>query len=226
MQPSAIADRMCAVYGRRGGSGDAEDDAHFWDAFERERLCAHTFELRGTRGRMTRLRFNPCGQMLIFVLLLGAVVSFAVGACLPSFRMKSLGIVGKVLDLSGGEGIDAASWNRPFSVFSVTGFVGAQAKDGLSSQLGLKGMTSLFVFCAFVVPVLQTLTIAGLWACKLTLKGQKRLLMINEILSAWQYLEVYIIAIIVALLQMKTLTEVCTYLPTSYLHARAISYAV
>jgi len=69
-------------------------------------------------------------------------------------------------------------------------------------------MCLLFLACSFIVPVLQTLTLAALWWRKLTIRGQKKLLMANEVLSAWQYLEVYIIAICVAILQLGDLSRV------------------
>ena len=172
--------------GEHGGGGPEGD---VWKRMERERLCDHVFELTSPTGPR-KFRFNACGKCAIFLLLLATALAFLIGATAPSFRMKSMGIVGKVLDMSGRSGIDAGSYDRPFSIFSVTGFVSSQAGDGLGSQLGLRFMTSLFVFCSFVVPVLQTLTLATLWWRRMSLIAQKRVLMMNEILSAWQYLEV------------------------------------
>lgn len=46
------------------------------------------------------------------------------------------------------------------------------------------------------------LTLQMLWSLPLTLRVQKRYLLVNEVMAAWQYMEVFLIAVGVALLQV------------------------
>jgi len=172
-----------------------------------ERLSDHAFELTDADGSKYHARFNMCGQMSIAATLVITMFCFVLGASLPSFRMQSLGIVGKLLDLGQSDEL-SGTYDRPFSIFVLTGFVAGQADDTWASQVGVRGICALFLFCAFIVPVLQTLALTWLWWMELTLRQQKLVLVANEVLSAWQYLEVYIIAIIVAILQMRDLSAV------------------
>ena len=46
-----------------------------------------------------------------------------------------------------------------------------------------------------------------LWNMKLTLFQQKRIFIMNEILAAWQYMEVYLIAIVLGVLQIGGISK-------------------
>jgi hypothetical protein len=116
----------------------------------------------------------------MFMLLILVSITFCVGALMPSFRMRSLGIIGRILDLGNSADLAGAE-DRPFSIFVLVGFISAQADDYAASQIGINGICLLFLFCSFIVPVLQTLTLAALWWMKLTIRGQKKLLMANEV---------------------------------------------
>jgi hypothetical protein len=96
--------------------------------------------------------------------------------------MQSLGIVGKLLDLGQSDEL-SGTYDRPFSIFVLTGFVAGQADDTWASQVGVRGICALFLFCAFIVPVLQTLALTWLWWMELTLRQQKLVLVANEVVS-------------------------------------------
>ena len=147
-----------------------------------ERLCSHEFcmaaDPRKRTARDKRFRFNQTGQLSILFTLIACLSFLLAGSVIPSFRMRSMGIVGKLLDLG-----DEGSYDRPFSIFSVTNFVSSQAEPSLGSILGVRGMCLLFFFCSFVAPFIQVVVLIFLWFAEVTLSMQKKLLMANEILG-------------------------------------------
>ena len=171
----------------------------------RERLCAHVFELSGVNAtsKTRRFRFSQFGQLSILILMIIMTILLLVGSSVPSFRMRTAGIAGKLLDLG-----DEGSHDKHYSILSVTAFVSDQATEEWSSQVGIRGICALFIFCSFIVPVLQSMLLASIWYTRLSLPGLKIHMIVCEVLGAWQYLEVYMIAIIFALLQIKDLSKV------------------
>jgi uncharacterized paraquat-inducible protein A len=64
--------------------------------------------------------------------------------------------------------------------------------------LGLGTLSALLLLTVIVVPILQSLTLLRQWLSPLTLVQRNRMSIIAEVLQAWQYAEVYLIAIFVA----------------------------
>lgn len=76
----------------------------------------------------------------------------------------------------------------------------------LSTLIGVRSIAVLFLICAAAVPFLQLIALFVLWAVPMTLPQQKRMFVVNEILASWQYLEVYLIAVVVTCLQVETMS--------------------
>jgi len=90
----------------------------------------------------------------------------------------------------------------------LTSFVLAEGEGkSAGSYWGMLLISLVFVITSFAVPVFQMLSLIVLWLAPLTLRGQKRLMVTCEILTAWQYLEVYMIAVVVALMQLGSLAS-------------------
>ena len=99
------------------------------------------------------------------------------------------------------------TWLRRYSIFSVAKLIASQADpSSFGSLFGLHFTVFLFVLCSFIVPVLQILCLSVMWSRPLTLRSQKKHVIRVEILAAWQYLEVYLIAIVIATLQIGTVS--------------------
>ena len=162
----------------------------------KESLRDHVFNVAGNVKRrfvITRQAalLLDAATLLLFILLMA-------GCTMPSFRMEVWGVVGVAMDF-GREG----SRGESYSIFDVSGLIMSQAESGNArSILGLYWIALIFVICALFVPLLQCFCLSVMWSRPMTIMQQKKLVVINEIVSAWQYLEVYLIAIVVAVLQI------------------------
>ena len=164
----------------------------------KEALCAHVFD----RTKQARVQMRVWLRMFIISLLFAEVFLLFYGCVTKSFSISVDGIAGIIMDFG-----RTGSSTQAYSVFDVAAAVIRQAEDNLTSRLGLNCLAVLFITCALVVPAMQVLGITTLFALPLTLRQQKRMLIVNEILAAWQYLEVYIIALLVGLMQVGPISE-------------------
>ena len=90
-----------------------------------------------------------------------------------------------------------------YSMVETASAISSQAIAGdISSILGVNFLAVLFFTTSLFVPLLQLAGLLFLWTAELTLLQQKKVYVLNEILAAWQYMEVYLIAIVIALMQM------------------------
>ena len=212
LSPLGVAMAMSAVSGEADGDemGDAADEG----AAAAERIDAATAPQSlprvcdtplydGASGRMRRPRAVPRAALLAMALL-GALL-VVIGASVPSFYTGIYGLAGIFLEVGTAE----ARRGTEFSVWGVVGLIAAQGADGAGggpggggSLLGMLFLALIFVLCTLLVPVAQCLLLARLWTRRLTCRELRGLLAANEVLAAWQYLEVYLIGIILLLLQI------------------------
>ena len=212
LSPLGVAMAMSAVSGEADGDemGDAADEG----ASAADRVDAATAPQSlprvcdtplydGASGRMRRPRPLPQAALLGMALL-GALF-VVIGASVPSFYTGIYGLAGIFLEVGTAE----ARRGTEFSVWGVVGLIAAQGADGAGGGpggggglLGMLFLALIFVLCTLMVPVAQCLLLAKLWTRRLSCRELRKLLAANEVLSAWQYLEVYLIGIILLLLQI------------------------
>ena len=72
---------------------------------------------------------------------------------------------------------------------------------------GLGTLVSPLVITVFLVPLAQAATLFAEWFLPMTKKQRLRNTVLNEILSAWQYMEVYVLAIIISAWQLGGVSE-------------------
>eukprot|EP00948_MAST-09A_sp_MAST-9A-sp1_P001989 g1989.t1 len=161
----------------------------------RESLYAHIYNIDGI---IHRIQVRILGTALLLSSLATTMVLIYYGAGLKSFKMQINGLAGLAMDLG-----RANSSISEYSVFDVSSNIASQANPkSFWSILGINYIAFIFVLCALVVPLLQMAGLFIMWLAPLTLYELKIAFMVNEIFAAWQYLEVYLIAISVAVLQM------------------------
>ena len=164
-------------------------------------LRSHVYEMASGAapgsGLRLRVQISPCGQLTVILLIVTTSAVLLYGSSIISFYMHTLGMAGIAIEL----GRESASMEQ-YSIFSVVEAIAVQADPEPASRAGIWSIAGIFLLCAVIVPFLQLLGLLVMWVVPLSLKNQKRAFLLNESLSAWQYLEVYIIAICVAVLQM------------------------
>ena len=175
-----------------------------------EKLHEHGF-LRPHRGIKDQLTIRRGVNMLLIGTALTLVVLITVGCFLPSFSFEQLGLLGVAVEV--GRGTEEAR-----NQFSVFGIAKTLIDQGLflgtaSSIIGMLVIAMLLIMTIFVVPLLQigALLYQWFWPIKQIKRG--RLEVFIEILSAWQYLEVYLLSVLVSAWQLGPTSE---YLINSY----------
>jgi len=158
-------------------------------------LRSHHFG-RPHRGENDKLDVRSWVNYLLVILALSVMVMIIAGCSLPSLSLEILGMIGIAVE-SGQKFEDATTYH---SVFTIVELLMDEARflDTAGDYIGLGVLSCLFVFTVLIIPILQTVSLLGQWFMPLTMRQRTRLSITNEILQAWQYVEVYLIALFVA----------------------------
>jgi len=178
--------------------GSGEEDT------SRDELRKHAF-IRPHRGDADGLQVRRGVDPTVMVCAFAVAVLVIYGCTVPSFSLEVLGIIGVAVE--SGQGFDEAVTYH--SVFSVCALLMEEAKflATASDSLGLGTLCALFVMTILVVPLIQTVALLCQWFVPLTEKSRKQTSNLVEILQAWQYVEVYLMALIVSAWQIGPISE-------------------
>lgn len=158
-------------------------------ARHREALRSHVFDFGVDQsGRRLRVGFGFMTQVVVFVLLVGGMYLTCLGVYEMSMYFVIHGIAGVLMDL----GIPGSS------EFEISFLSSAQ----LMNSFGLTYLAFTFIAVALLIPLAQMLTLTILWVFPLSLKTQKWLFFINESLSGWSGMEVFLVAAVVSLFEV------------------------
>jgi hypothetical protein len=167
-------------------------------------LRCHQFG-RPHRGEEERLVIKSWVSYVLVGLAVSVIALVIVGCILPSLSLEILGAIGLAVEL----GQDFAASTTEHSVFTIVQLLMAEARflDTPRSYVGLGALSSLFVFTVLVVPIVQTITLLRQWFTPMTRRQRIRTSIRNEILQAWQYIEVYVLALFVACWQLGPISD-------------------
>lgn len=160
---------------------------------ECESLRNHTFdgEQFGLDARR-RIRCSSCGNFIITFLLVFAIIVILAGSIVESFKFEFKGLAGLFL----GE-----SATRGYSLLSVTHAIPTASET--PGGVGIIWIQSVFYLVSFVIPLTHMLLMGFLWWWPLTIKTQYVVFYISEIFNAWSALDVFVISIIAAILEIQ-----------------------
>lgn len=158
-----------------------------------ESLASHAFA-RPHRGENDRLVVRAVAVPLLLLASVVLSVLVVLGCSLPSFSLNLLGIVGVLIEL--GQNMEEAYMD--FSLFTMvkTLFQQADFTNRAADYVGLGSLGGLMILTVLITPLIQTGVLLYMWLRPMTQKKKKRMIIVNEILQAWQYAEVYALAII------------------------------
>ena len=167
-------------------------------------LRKHAFE-RPHRGSLdkVKVRRGVSGSLIVVALV---VIGLLIAGCIvPSLSVEVLGVLGVAVE--SGQEFNAAV--TEFNVFSLVRLLFDEARflDAPGDYIGLGTLGILFVMTILVVPILQTLTLARQWFAPLAQKQRTRMSILTEILEAWQYVEVYLLALVVSAWQLGPISS-------------------
>uniref|UniRef100_A0A7S1YM47 Uncharacterized protein n=1 Tax=Grammatophora oceanica TaxID=210454 RepID=A0A7S1YM47_9STRA len=168
-------------------------------------LKEHAF-VRPHRGESGALVVKGWVHYLVYavsILLLPLLV--IVGCFLSSFSLEYLGLLG--LGIEAGQEFEEAQYE--YSVFDIAKALMDQASllGQTKDYVGLGSIVFVFLLTVLVVPILQTIALLVHWIRPMTRPQRKRWIVMVEILQAWQYVEVFVIAVILSAWQFASVSE-------------------
>ena len=180
--------------GRSAIPSAAESDA---DSAEEENITLSTIQYsRPHRGETEKLVARAYVDKLLVLCVCLIVVCVITGCILPSFSLELFGLVGVAVEF--GQDFEQASLS--YSVFSVIKLLFDQASylGTAGDYLGLIVLSVLFVSTILFVPIIQAIVLLRQWFSSSTKTQKQKIAVRLEILQAWQYLEVYIVALLIS----------------------------
>jgi hypothetical protein len=170
-------------------------------------LSDHAFR-RFHRGESDKIVPRSFVKPLLVVLSTSLSLLVVIGCVVPSYSVSFLGIVGLLVE--SGQGFAAAETD--YSVTSTIQLLFDQARfTGRAADfVGLGTLSILLIFTVLIVPVLQSSLLLVQWFIPLTRNRRHQLSTALEIFSAWQYIEVYLLSLLVASWQLGSISGMST----------------
>jgi hypothetical protein len=218
---SQVASHLCIMYHRREveaveeerarrilmAGGSAELEKHPSMRYEEDRtLCAYVSEELGYPSSSEHGVLCECilTSIVVISFLIGMALFF-IGCSLPVFQTTMYGIVGILQDFGPDSrqhfftvwGLGSALWNQQFNEESML-----SGWTSFGQSFGIWVLTFMFFICTVFMPILQALIWIVLWSIPVHLKNFTRMIATLEIIGAWQYFEVFLIAAVISVLQI------------------------
>jgi hypothetical protein len=161
------------------------------DSLSRESILEHAFE--GPEGSLPRRLGRPF-QVLLLSSLVVTLILLVVGFQKEFFTFQFGGIAEFVL----GDDDNSAS----YSVLSLGGAILQSVENPQS--LGIAFLQGAYYFYTVLTPILCLFVLLILMVWPMALKHQRRFLVVAEIANAWSAIEVFLLSIVAALLQISS----------------------
>ena len=160
------------------------------DKSKKQALCNHLYEQGDRKFSCTIL-----GKHTITALLLLTITLIAVGSSISSFAFEFKGATGFVLELLG------ESRKTSYSVISLGNNL-PNSSDNPHS-FGIRWIQATYFTFIVAVPLAHLLVLLFLWLTPLTVRVQRKVFVVIEVFNAWSAVEVFVISIIAALLEIR-----------------------
>eukprot|EP00756_Hemistasia_phaeocysticola_P036677 Hpha_TRINITY_DN16654_c0_g7::TRINITY_DN16654_c0_g7_i2::g.183272::m.183272 len=151
-----------------------------------------------SQGRTGFTKLAGWAQFVLSLFVLITLVSVCVGSFIDSFSFKFKGAAAAAVYITPGE-----ETYRSYSVASLPFKMMEQANSELKNKFGYGFVSACVLITTVICPILQLLALLILWVAPLTLMQHKLAFFITECLSASSAVEVFVIALFAALLQLK-----------------------
>jgi len=169
---------------------------------EIEPLQSHVFLLANGK----RLRFSLIGRRVVKLLLVFDLMLLVFGTFVASYGFRMIGVIGMFLDVD-----KTRSW-MPYSVWDTFLFGARQSVESETNYagfvIGVLFLCLSYLSTAFFLPLLQLISLFRLWKKPMTLKQQKWVYLTTEIFAAWSCIDVFIVGLIIAVLEMGHISYV------------------
>ena len=190
---------------------DADDDTNSCsenndtndNKLEASRLCDRVFTV-GDHNLNKRLKTKDGVKYSLVALAAATIVFMIIGCSIPAFHFEILGLVGVVVE--SGQQFDRAI--AYYSVFSICKSLIEQAifLRMPAQYIGLGLLALILVVTTLVMPLILVYFYLRLWFASMNKKQTEKLLFAIEIVKSWQYVEVFVLAVIIAAWQVGGLS--------------------
>jgi hypothetical protein len=198
LDPTRHADICDAHVENQPKSLESNDQAQ-----DTDRLFEHAFS-RPHRGESDRLISRAIVNPFLYILAIASSAFVVVGCIVPTYSLNKLGIIGLLVEA--GQSFNAA-YNE-YSVFSTVKTIIDQASvmGNLSDYIGLSSLSALIILTVLLVPILQAVVLLIQWFAPMTKRRRFRFMVTLEALQAWQYMEVYLLSVLIASWQLGSIS--------------------
>jgi hypothetical protein len=171
---------------------------------EPESLFHHAF-VRPHRIECDKLQLRPGVNPVLICVWIGLVTLVLVGCIANSISFEFLGIVGLAVE----SGQDFNEARNDLSVISIANLLMDEARflGTAKDKIGMASISSLLVMSTLLVPLFQAFFLLMQWFYPLRRESRGKIGTTVEILQAWQYMEVYLVAVIVGAWQIGDVSE-------------------
>ena len=153
-------------------------------------LMDHEFHYRNAKFGYTHATCTLLGKTIVIVFLLITLFLTSAGSWWDAFSFEFQGLAGTLL---GAPPTDYSLVSLANSILPVSGDI----------PTGTAVLWITFLLFALVIPIIYLLLTSILYILPLTLWEQRKLHVTVEVLHAWGALEVFVLAIVAALLELK-----------------------
>ena len=136
-------------------------------------------------------------DILVTPALAASIILQIVGAYGYAFRFTFGGLVAYLLEL-----VSPALVDTSYSMLSLGARI-PEVSDPLHGSMGPLVIQAVFFIFALVTPIVQLVALLVLWYKPLRLQRQFQLYVVAEVLHAWSGLEVFVVSILAALLELQ-----------------------
>jgi hypothetical protein len=151
----------------------------------------HEFHYRNAKYGYTHATCTKFGNAVIIVVLLVTMFLVCAGSWWKSFSFEFQGLAGALL-------------GQPPTDYSLVSLANSiLPPTGQDVPIGTTVLWITFLLFALVIPILYLAMTAALYVVPLTLYEQRKIHVVVEVLHAWGAIEVFVLSIIAALLQLK-----------------------
>ena len=169
----------------------------------KEAVWNHVFHVENSQPAL-QLGFKKRGKFMVILLPFLSMSLLLWGAIVPSFRFEINGIAGLAQDFG-----RTNSSVIEYSMFMVMTRLLDQSNDATTtiSFIGIRCVATLYILFSFIVPLCNYIVLIIMWTVPMRLRFQKKFFFASEILSSWSATEVYIIATVVAALEIGDISK-------------------
>jgi len=135
--------------------------------------------------------WSKTGRGIVFLVIVGTFCMIFAGSVLHVYSFQFEGAAGLL-------------GQRSFSLYSTATAI---SNTGETVDFGTRLIQITFILFGMIIPLMHMASLVILWVTPMSLPSQQRFFVLTEILNAWSALEVFVVSVIVALLELPTFAQ-------------------